>query len=85
MYAYHICGIQDDVRYTVEVFDSSGEVDLRVFVPSSNCSEGICSTLFPMSDHYCGVIVKANNTFGESVSDISAIGKERGQKQDSYI
>ena len=63
----------------MEVFDSSGEVDLRVFVPSSNCSEGICSTLFPMSDQYCGVIVKANNTFGESVSDISPIGKKRGQ------
>ena len=61
------------VRYTVEVYDSSGEVVLWVFVPSSNCSNGICSAVFPMPEQYCGVSVKANNTFGESISDVSAI------------
>ena len=78
----HICDIQDGdlpIEYIVEVYDSSDKVVLRV--PSSNCSDGICSALLSMSDQYCGISVKANNTFGESISGISAIGKERGQKQ----
>ena len=69
---YINCGIED-VKYTVEVYDSSGEVVLWVFASSSNCSNGICSALFPISEQYCGVSIKANNTFGESISDVSAI------------
>ncbi len=60
------CTFDTTISYTIVVLDNSGQVVKEEMVMSANCSAGFCSITFPTSDQYCGVMVRANNVFGES-------------------
>ena len=59
----------------VIIEDNTGEImaEQKVVV-SESCLDGLCSTTFPLSGHFCNVGVSAGNIFGSS-NTVYAAGK----------